>query len=115
MSIGDGILRLRKYKNLTQHQLAEATGKTQQCISQYERGVSVPNVEWIIDVADRYAVSIDFIVGHSVKSEEDILSVDALYLLEGFNALKMDERRLVLEIIKVLRNARSNAGGERCE
>lgn len=112
MSIGDGIVRLRQYKNLTQQELAEATCRSQQCISQYETGVSVPSVEWLIDVANRYDVSIDFVVGCSPKPKGEQISVDVLHFLESYETLNEDEKRLVLNIIKAFRSARSIAGGE---
>jgi|SRR5690554_4491568 transcriptional regulator with XRE-family HTH domain len=111
MIIGDGIVRLRQFKNLTQQELADATGRSQQCISQYETGVSIPCVEWLIEVANRYDVSIDFLVGCSPKPKGEQISVDALHLLESYETLNEDEKRLILNIIKALRSARSVAGG----
>lgn len=112
MNIGEGIVRLRQLKNLTQQELADGTGRSQQCISQYETGVTIPSVEWLMEVAKQYHVSVDFVLGCSPKPEGEQISADALHLLEGYETLSADERRLILDIITALRNARTIAGGE---
>ena len=44
MSIGENIARYRKAKNLTQEQLGELLGVTNQAVSKWESGVSMPDV-----------------------------------------------------------------------
>ena len=112
MNIGEGIVRLRQLKNLTLQELADATGRSQQCISQYETGVTIPSVEWLMKVAKQYHVSVGFVLGCSPKPEGEQISADALHLLGGYETLSADERRLILDIVAALRNACIIAGGE---
>lgn len=69
MTFANNLERIRKDKKVSQARLAKALGVTQQMISNYEKGLSSPNIEVLIKIADFFNISIDFLVGHKVKED----------------------------------------------
>ncbi|MBR3803939.1 MAG: helix-turn-helix transcriptional regulator [Clostridia bacterium] len=59
----NNIAELRKSKNLTQRQLAQAIGTSQANLSRWEQGVITPSVIECWKIADFFDVSIDVICG----------------------------------------------------
>ena len=68
MSFGDNLERIRKDKKVSQAKLGAALGLTQQMISSYEKGMSSPNIEVLVKIADYFGVSLDALVGHVVNT-----------------------------------------------
>ena len=54
---------LREYSNLTQKQLAEKIGNVQRNISNWESGVSEPDLSTVIKLAEFFNVTTDYILG----------------------------------------------------
>lgn len=50
---------LRKNAGLTQRQLAERVGKSQQIIGHWETGYSQPDLSTLFDLFDMYGISLD--------------------------------------------------------
>lgn len=61
MSIGERISTLRKERNLSQGQLAEAVGVTRQAVSKWENDLSVPDSMKIIYLADILDTDIEYL------------------------------------------------------
>ena len=61
------IKELREEKDMLQDELAEAIGMTRQGVSAYETGIREPNIEKLIQIADIFDVSIDYLVGRTNK------------------------------------------------
>ena len=60
------ILRdLRKEKSLTQNQLAKNMRVSEDCIHFWEKGRSEPSIEDLINLANFFNVTIDYLVGRS--------------------------------------------------
>ena len=54
---------LRKEKNVSQSQLAEALGVNQKTISSYERNYYEPPQEILVKIAEFFGVSVDYLLG----------------------------------------------------
>lgn len=65
LSMPARLKQLRKDNNLTQRQLAFQVGITYQSYQAYEYGTALPSVYIIIDLAELYDVSTDYILGLS--------------------------------------------------
>ena len=67
MSLGDmmqnNLRKLRKEKGLSQIAVQMQTGIEQALISKYENGERVPPTETLMQLADFYGVSMDYIIG----------------------------------------------------
>jgi len=54
---------LREEKGLSQTQIADAIGIRQQTISQYEKGITQPDIQTIKKLCDFFDVSADYLLG----------------------------------------------------
>jgi len=57
--IGSSVKELRRVRKLTQANLAEAISRTEDAVSQIERGVNVPNVETLVALSRALEVPVD--------------------------------------------------------
>lgn len=71
MNIGTNIYSLRKEKKITQAQLAEKLGVSEQAISKWENNQCAPDVSLFPVIADFFCVSIDRIFGYNSISYID--------------------------------------------
>lgn len=62
-AIGIRLAELRKKYKFKQSELAEQLHVSQQVVSNYERGVSEPDIEFLKGAADLYKISLDELVG----------------------------------------------------
>jgi len=62
MELGERILRLRGEKKLSQEELAEALGVSRQSVSKWENGVSVPELDKLMQMGELFGVSLDELV-----------------------------------------------------
>lgn len=58
-TMGNRLCTLRKQRNLTQDQLAEAMGVSAQAVSKWENDLSCPDITMLPNLADYFQVSID--------------------------------------------------------
>lgn len=58
-TMGNRLCTLRKQRNLTQDQLAEAMGVSAQAVSKWENDISCPDIAMLPNLADYFQVSID--------------------------------------------------------
>lgn len=63
--IGENIKRLRKQQEIKQAVLASKLNIGRQKLSAYERGVTLPDVLALIEIADYFGVSLDELTGRS--------------------------------------------------
>ena len=76
MDIAKNICELRKEKRLTQAQLAEKLGVSEQAVSKWECGLSAPDVTLFPFLAEVFGVSTDRIFGYEKKSyDEEVRAV----------------------------------------
>ena len=57
--IGTKIATLRKQKDITQEEMANAIGTSAQAISKWERGKNYPDIELLPIIADFFGTTID--------------------------------------------------------
>lgn len=62
MSFADKLIQLRKQKGWSQEELAEQMNVTRQSVSKWESEQSVPDIERIIQLADLFDVSTDYLL-----------------------------------------------------
>lgn len=83
-TIGINIMKLRKAEGLTQMELADKMGVSFQAVSNWERGISCPDIEKLTELANLFHVSLDMIVGnkkaaaaiHTVRQENASATVE---------------------------------------
>lgn len=100
MKLGEKITKLKKLKKLSQVALAEVTGISRDAISKYERGDSVPSVEYAKRIADALGVSLDYLVSDNDK--EDVLDNDAVKRIKEIQDLPVSEKDKIYSVIDAL-------------
>ena len=61
--IAGRIQNLRKEKGLTQTELAKQLGITRSGVNAWEMGISVPSTRYVVELADIFKVSTDYLLG----------------------------------------------------
>lgn len=65
MNLSDGLRRFRKEFNLTQKQIASTTEIAESLYQRYEYGKVVPSATVLIEIAEKFNVSLDYLVGRT--------------------------------------------------
>lgn len=104
MLFKERIQELRKKNNLTQEQLANALNITPQSISKWENGLSTPDLEMLLNIANKFNVSCDYLLGNETAVNVENKDVTKLLLRIEVNEIDGDNVKinLPLGIIKVL-------------
>lgn len=63
VKFGESLAELRKDKNMTQRDLAAILHVSVGTISNYEKGVHLPDIEKLVNLADFFAVTTDYLLG----------------------------------------------------
>lgn len=99
---------LRKAKQMSQEQLAEALGITPQAVSKYECAQSYPDIEMLPKIADVFGVSIDYLLRGSESNNIGKIESETAKLFEDFP--QDDVLRIVqIQGRKILRKDTYNA------
>ena len=68
ISLSENIRRFRKDRKMTQEKLAEALGVTVGAVYKWESGLSTPELNLIVEMADFFDTSVDVLLGYDVKN-----------------------------------------------
>ncbi len=60
---GEALKNQRELRNLSQTELAKATGLKQQMISHWETNKGLPNIDFCVRLADYYNIGLDELIG----------------------------------------------------
>lgn len=83
---------LRIQKGMSQEELAERLSVVRQTVSKWEKGLSVPDSEMLIKIADVFEVSVGELLGETIQPETEKTELQQLAdKLENLNAM-MAER-----------------------
>lgn len=63
---------LREEKGLSQQKLAEMLNTSQQTIFKYEKTASEPDISTLVQIADIFDVTVDYLIGNSELREKDV-------------------------------------------
>lgn len=72
LNYGEALKYQREINNLTQTELAKATGLKQQMISWWEAGKGLPNIDFCVTLANYYGITLDELVGRDKLSNFSI-------------------------------------------
>ncbi len=88
----DKIIQCRKEKGLSQEQLADYLDVSRQAVSKWESDQTMPSLDKIIQLADLFGVSIDYLVRENVISEEKnktvVTTLDDTLVMQQLGELK---------------------------
>ena len=97
-SIGDRIKRIRKSKNLSQHDLAVISGIAQQTISNAETGRNDPNSESLRLLADALGVSKSELLGEDIILSDHKLTPREYSMISEFRKLNPAGQKHLIEL-----------------
>ncbi len=92
--IPNRIRHLREQKGLTQAELAKQLGITRSGVNAWEMGISVPSTAYVVELANYFRVSTDFILG-----QKNAITI-------ATDGLTEEDIRLIYQLIEHLKNRR---------
>lgn len=98
MTIGEKIRQLRKEKNMSQADLAMATGLSKGAISMYELNERNAKIETLEILADYFNVDMNFLTGRDMHTTL-IASDEERLLVSKFRALNTEGQQKVLSYV----------------
>ncbi len=69
LNYGEALKYQREINGYSQSELARKTGLNQQMISYWEANKGLPNIDFCVQLADFYGISIDELIGRDVKEK----------------------------------------------
>lgn len=99
---------LRKARGLSQLELASELGLAQSQVQSYETGAYQPDIQTLVQMADFFETSIDYLVGHTdirrkiEPVEEYALNAGEQELIAAYRALKGRQRELLALFLQAL-------------
>lgn len=106
----DHLKILRKQKNLSQQRLADVLHISQQSVYKYENDITTPDIETLVNMADFFDTSVDYLIGytdisHKIEPVSDYsLNSDEQQIIEKYRQLPSSNRKLIQKIIEELLN-----------
>lgn len=93
----ENIRKLRKLNGITMKNLGKIIGCAESTVSMYESGRHEPDIKTLINLADFFNVTIDYIVGRSPETENQMnaLTINEGKLLQAFRKLSVGEQRAI--------------------
>lgn len=96
----ENLKSIRKAKGLTQDELAIRLNVVRQTISKWEKGLSVPDAEMLIKIAEVFEVSVSELLGAKIEDEADRNDIaEQLSRINEQLAVKNRRGKLILKII----------------
>ncbi len=93
--------QLRQKKGISQLTLAEAIGVSQQSINKYENHAVEPDIRTLMDMADYFGTSVDYLIGHTNLERiiEPVtpfhLNAGEAHLVESWRQLSQKEKESI--------------------
>ena len=79
LTLAENIRKFRKERKMTQEQLATVLGVTVGAVYKWESGLSVPELNLIVEMADFFDTSVDTLLGYKMKDNHLESMLDRLY------------------------------------
>lgn len=103
--LNENIKQLRKAKGLSQEELAAKLGVVRQTISKWEQGLSVPDSDMLIKLADVLDTRVSILLGENIEADADPDVIqqmaDKLEVLNQEYARNKESRRKIWRIISL--------------
>ncbi len=92
--LAENVKVLRKQKGFSQEELAVRVNVVRQTVSKWEKGLSVPDADTVIRLAEVLDVSVNELLGEEIKKEETGLEVaEQLSKLNALLAIQMQRKQ----------------------
>ncbi|NYB73108.1 helix-turn-helix transcriptional regulator [Sedimentibacter hydroxybenzoicus DSM 7310] len=101
----ENLKNLRKQKGLSQEELAERLHIVRQTVSKWEKGLSVPDADLLIRIAEIFEVSVSVLLGDTIElsdKEEGNIIAQKLEQLNSLLAEKNRRSRRIWKTVKIV-------------
>ncbi|AVS80249.1 transcriptional regulator [Paracidovorax avenae] len=95
--VGAAIARKRGELGLTQDQVSEALGIGPEAVSRIERGVVLPSLPRLVELAELFQCSVEYFLGKNTGLVDD----SARIISEKLKKLSREDRRFVLDLVEL--------------
>ncbi|HWQ76677.1 MAG TPA: helix-turn-helix domain-containing protein [Syntrophomonas sp.] len=96
----ENLKNLRKQKGLSQEELAERLHVVRQTVSKWEKGLSIPDADLLIQIAEIFETSVSALLGDTMELSEDKNII--AQKLEQLNALLAERNKRSRRIWRVI-------------
>ena len=101
MNFSNRLKLLRKEQNITQKMLSSVLNLSANCICEWEKGRSEPNIETLTKLSDYFGVSTDYLLGREDDFGNIVINFPAAPVLTE------EEKRLLTAFRKLVPNMKS--------
>lgn len=102
MSFSSRLLLLRKSHKLSQPELAALVGVSDRSVSAWERGLTLPNMDIAIRLADYFNVSSDYLLSRDKDVNDPKPSPDVSALQRAYEKLSQEDREKMIKVNRLL-------------
>lgn len=101
----ENLKKLRTNTNISQQQLADVIGVSQQSINKYENHGVEPDIATLIAIANYFSTSVDYLIGNTdiERKLENVqkydLNEEECRIMDGYRKLNPTEKEIVKLII----------------
>lgn len=106
MEFSERLKKLRKQAQLTQVDVAEKLEISQPAYASWERGVKKPTQENLVKIAQILNVSVDYLVGNSVKTEDELDNIELLFRMNSKGMTDEEKEIFRKELIEFMEERR---------
>lgn len=101
--IGDQIKKFRKARGLSQIELGERLGVTQQVITNWERNLREPTIETLLKIAGIFEITLEHLVGQKMAEIEDQTSRALQKRFELIKKLPPEKQKAFMTFVDALK------------
>lgn len=102
MKFAERLKTLRKQVKLTQAQIAEKLDISQQAYASWERGAKKPTQENLVKIAQILNVSVDYLVGNSENTEDELDNIELLFRMNSKGLTNQEKEIFKKELIEFM-------------
>lgn len=98
--LNENLRNVRKQKGLSQQELANRLNVVRQTVSKWEKGLSVPDADMLVKIAEILEVSVEELLGEKISNKEDRNEiVEQLVRINEQFAIKNRRTKLIIKIV----------------
>jgi len=102
IKMNERIKKIRKQKGLSQIELGECIGVSQQVITNYERGLREPNLETLLKIAGALDVTLETLIGEKPIKPDDLTSRALQKRFEQIKRLPPEKQKAFMTFVDAL-------------
>ena len=91
--LAENIKTLRKQKGFSQEEVAARLNVVRQTVSKWEKGLSIPDTETTMRLAELFGVSVSELIGEEIKEDHSADVAEQLSRLNALTAIEIQNKQ----------------------